>query len=87
VQVSQGAKAKYVGKLDGFTVLNDTYDLCTEILATTDTPCPLGPGHIDAQSSDVVPDWVPSGALELKVTWTDQNSQNVLCIDFTLHIQ
>lgn len=68
--------AKYVGKMDGFTVLNDNYDLCSV------TTCPLIAGHNRIVSTDELPD-LPAGVFELKVNWLTSQNKNILCTDFT----
>jgi hypothetical protein len=80
-----GGDAHYLGTMDGFLLINNKYDLCSEILKDSDTPCPLcpdGPCNVHSESTSEIPDWFPEGNLDLKITWTDQNGADVLCIDF-----
>lgn len=63
-----------------------TDDLCTD-LKSTDTPCPIKAGHVSSVTKGNVPSSTPSGKLVARTSWTDQNGDDVLCVQLTFDIQ
>jgi hypothetical protein len=74
----KSGQAKYVGKLNGFTVLNDKYDLCRDIV----DDCPLNMGHNTIFDTDTIPDFVPTGNFDLTVKWLTDDNREILCADY-----
>jgi hypothetical protein len=64
--------AKYTCTLNGFPVLSDTYDLCTQ------TKCPLTVGHHDDTSESAIPD--VKGTIVCKIKWETEKAEELLCI-------
>jgi len=70
-EITQGV-AKYTCTLNGFPVLSDTYDLCTQ------TACPITVGHHDDTSESAIPD--VKGTIVCKIKWTTVAEEELLCI-------
>jgi len=69
-------KAKYTASLNGLPVVDQTDDLCADQGAAD--PCPLAVGaHTDVSTTEM-PNF--SGKLVSQLVWTDQDSQQVLCV-------
>ena len=64
--------AKYTCTLNGFPVLSDTYDLCTQ------TKCPITAGHHDDTSESAIPD--VKGTIVCKIKWETTTAEELLCI-------
>ena len=64
--------AKYTCTLNGFPVLSDTYDLCTQ------TKCPITVGHHDDTSESAIPD--VKGTIVCKIKWETTTAEELLCI-------
>ena len=67
-----GGIAKYTCTLNGFPVLSDTKDLCTE------TACPIVAGHHDDTSESPIPD--VKGTIVCKIKWETTKAEELLCI-------
>ena len=65
-----GGVAKYTCTLNGFPVLSDTYDLCTQ------TACPIKAGHHDDVSESAIPE--VKGTIVCKIKW--ETDEQLLCI-------
>ena len=70
-EITQGI-AKYTCTLNGFPVLSDTKDLCTQ------TACPITAGHHDDTSESAIPD--VTGTIVCKIKWETVNAEELLCI-------
>lgn len=70
-EISAGT-AKYTCTLNGFPVLSDTYDLCTQ------TVCPVVVGHHDDTSESPIPD--VKGTIVCKIKWETEAADELLCI-------
>jgi len=64
--------AKYTCTLNGFPVLSDTYDLCTQ------TKCPITVGHHDDTSESEIPN--VKGTIVCKIKWETEKTEELLCI-------
>ena len=64
--------AKYTCTLNGFPVLSDTYDLCTQ------TKCPIAVGHHDDKSESAIPD--VKGTIVCKIKWETEKAEELMCI-------
>lgn len=67
-----GGVAKYTCTLNGFPVLSDTYDLCTQ------TACPVKAGHHDDTSESAIPD--VTGTIVCKIKWETVTAEPLLCV-------
>jgi hypothetical protein len=67
-----GGIVKYTCTLNGFPVVSDTKDLCTE------TACPIVVGHHDDTSESAIPD--VKGTIVCKIKWETVKAEELLCI-------
>ena len=67
-----GGVAKYTCTLNGFPVLSDTYDLCTQ------TACPVKAGHHDDKSESAIP--AVTGTIVCKIKWETETAEQLLCV-------
>jgi hypothetical protein len=77
--------AKYEASFNGFPLTPTIDDLCTD-LADSTTPCPLFAGPIQYMTSLQMGDETTHGTLDAKVTWTNQDSEQILCWEFVVRI-
>lgn len=80
-----GGSANYYVTLSGFPIVNQKNDLCKD-LQNGPTPCPLNKGPIKSQINGVIPSNTPHGSYNTKITWTNSNNQEILCIQFDFTI-
>ena len=64
--------AKYTCTLNGFPVVSETYNLCTQ------TACPITAGHHDDTSESAIPD--VAGTIVCKIKWETEAAEELLCI-------
>lgn len=74
-----GGTAAYSATLNYIPVYSETYPLCEQ------TSCPKNVGANNETSVTTVPTGV-SGKLVTKVQWTDQDGNNVWCVETTFKI-
>ena len=63
---------KYTCTLNGFPVVSETYNLCTQ------TACPITAGHHDDTSESAIPD--VAGTIVCKIKWETEAAEELLCI-------
>ena len=73
-----GGIASYAATLNGFPYTS-TSPLCDEVAKTGD-PCPLVAGHHHQESVSAA---TTSGKIVVKITWTNEASQEILCAQIT----
>ena len=64
--------ARYTCTLNGFPVLSESQDLCTQ------TACPIVAGHHDDTSESAIPD--VTGTIVCKIKWETAAAEELLCI-------
>ncbi|EGG20835.1 hypothetical protein DFA_00700 [Cavenderia fasciculata] len=74
---------KLLVKFGFITILNQNEDLCQ---AKNPIPCPLQPGAYNHTITAQIPSNAPSGKYSGNVVVTDQNSQEVACIDLAFSL-
>ena len=77
-EVVTGGIAKYAATLNGFPYTS-TASLCDEVAKSGD-PCPLAVGHHHQESMSAA---TTSGKIVVKITWTNQAGQEILCTQIT----
>jgi hypothetical protein len=78
-KVVTSGTARYYATLNGLPVLNQDDDLCVD--QGSADPCPLAIGHHKDYSTSEMPSF--SGKLVSKLTWLDQDGEEVLCVQMT----
>lgn len=76
-----GGIASYAATLNGFPYTS-TAPLCDEVAKTGD-PCPLAAGHHHQESVSAA---TTSGKIVVKITWTNEASQEILCAQITTKV-
>jgi len=73
-----GGIARYAATLNGFPYTS-TAPLCDEVAKSGD-PCPLAVGHHHQESVSAA---TTSGKIVVKITWTNEAGQEILCAQIT----
>jgi V-type H+-transporting ATPase proteolipid subunit len=68
----------------GIPIIDSHYDLC-ELIAKVNGTCPIK-GQLKMGMTENIPSWVPSGEYKAHVTATEQNKQEMLCVDVDLKL-
>lgn len=76
-----GGIASYAATLNGFPYTS-TAPLCDEVAKSGD-PCPLAVGHHHQESVSAA---TTSGKIVVKITWTNEASQEILCAQVTTKV-
>ena len=76
--------SQYDINLNGIPFQPSKEVLCDEI-AKSNITCPIKAGHIESQSKGSVPNGI-SGKAVIKNQWFNENSERILCIEFTMKI-
>jgi hypothetical protein len=77
-EVVTGGIAKYAATLNGFPYTSSA-PLCAEVAKTGD-PCPLAIGRHHQESVSAA---TTSGKIVVKITWTNEAGQEILCAQIT----
>lgn len=77
-EVVTGGIAKYAATLNGFPYTSSA-PLCAEVAKTGD-PCPLAIGRYHQESVSAA---TTSGKIVVKITWTNEAGQEILCAQIT----
>ncbi|KAL5467694.1 hypothetical protein EMCRGX_G031957 [Ephydatia muelleri] len=83
-QVTSGT-VKIVVKYSIITVLNKAYALC-DLLSQAGQKCPVAPGTYSSSITETIPGSAPSGKYSGNVEITDQNGQELGCINLALSL-
>jgi len=73
-----GGIARYAATLNGFPYTS-TAPLCDEVAKSGD-PCPLAVGHHHQESVSAA---TTSGKIVVKITWSSETGQEILCAQIT----
>ena len=80
-EVVTGGIAKYAATLNGFPY-SSTSALCDEVAKTGD-PCPLAIGRHHQESVSAA---TTTGKIVVKITWTNEAGQEILCTQITTKV-
>ena len=80
-----GGTVKIVVKYSIITVLNKSYSLC-DLLSQTGQKCPVAAGTYSNSITETIPSSAPSGHYTGNVEITDQNGQELGCINLNLSL-
>ncbi|ETO36728.1 hypothetical protein RFI_00333 [Reticulomyxa filosa] len=74
-----------VAKVDGFPIINENYDLCTEIIQAG-LKCPLAPGNYDISQTLQIGSIPISGTVTSVTKLYDQNKQLLACVQVVVTV-
>jgi hypothetical protein len=76
--------SQYAVNFNGIPLAPTNEILCDEVSKSNIT-CPIKAGHIESQSKGSVPTGV-SGKAVIKNQWFNENSERILCIEYTIKL-
>ncbi|KAJ6246044.1 phosphatidylglycerol/phosphatidylinositol transfer protein [Anaeramoeba flamelloides] len=70
--------------MSGIKIFTKDMDMCT---AQNDVPCPIRAGEHKLRQSFQIPNFVPSGEFTGKITATNYDKKEIICVKFDVKIQ